>query len=407
MKRTLLIILTALTALSCKPVEHEGGLRHVSPESVGMNSEKLALIDREANLAISEGTVPGCVISVVRGDKIVFLKAYGNRQVVPDTVPMSPNTLFDLASVSKCVGTTTSIMQLIENGYCRLTDKVKMYIPDYKPWTDPQTGKEVDITIQDIMTHASGVDSYIDVPQFVERFGENRPDSLIKFIATGTGRNFKPKTDYIYSCINFVTLQNVLQNITGEKLYDYAQKHIFDVLGMKNTCYRPKETRPDLMPLVAPTEVQADGKPLWGEVHDPLARLCNGGNSGNAGIFSNCEDLSIFCAAIMNGGEINGHRILSPLAVETMVTVPSDNNPEIGRALGWDNRSESAGLRGDLFSRTRTICHTGYTGTSVVMDMDNRTAVIILAHRVHPVDTGSIGKLRARVANIVAGSIEK
>lgn len=407
MKKISAIVVIALMALSCKPAAPEGGLRHVSPESVGMNSEKLAQIDREANAAIAEGTVPGCVISVVKGDKIVFLKAYGNQQVVPDTIPMSTNTIFDLASVSKCVGTTTSIMQLLENGYCRLTDEVDMYIPDYKPWTDPETGKKVDITIQDLMTHVSGVDSYINVPRFVERFGENQPDSLIKFIATETGRNFRPKTDYTYSCLNFVSLQNVLQNITGEKLCDYAQKHIFDVLGMKHTCYRPKETRPDLMPLVAPTEVQADGKPLWGEVHDPIARRCNAGNSGNAGVFSNCEDLSVFCAAIMNGGAVNGKRILSPLAIETMVTVPSDNDPAIGRALGWDNRSESAGLRGDFFSRTRTICHTGYTGTSVIMDMDNKVAVIVLAHRVHPVDAGGTGKLRARVANIVAGSIEK
>lgn len=406
MKRIMLLAAAALMAASCVTTP-EGQLRKVSPESMGMNSQKLAQIDREANLAIEEGTVPGCVVAVVREDKLVFLKAYGNQQVMPDTIPMSTETIFDLASVSKCVGTTLSMMQLLENGYCRLSDEVNMYIPDYKPWTDPETGEEVDITIQDLMTHTSGVASYINVPSFVERFGEDQPDSLIRFIATETTRSFRPKTGYTYSCLNFITCQNIIQNITGQKLCDYAQEHVFDVLGLKHTCYRPAETRPDLMPLVAPTELQPDGKCLWGVVHDPIARRCNCGNSGNAGVFSNCNDLAVICAAIMNGGAVNGKRILSPLTVKTMATVPSDNDPWIGRALGWDNRGSAAGLRGDFFSRENSICHTGYTGTSVVMDLDNKIAVIVLAHRVHPYDQGGTGKLRARIANIVAGSIEE
>jgi len=405
MKKFLLLALICTVTVSFTP--EQGTLKKVSPESVGMNSEKLAQIDREVAVAIEEGNCPGCVVSVVRGDKIVFLKAYGNKQVVPDTIPMTTETIFDMASCSKCVGTTLSFMQLIENGYCRLTDDVKDYIPGFKPWVDPQTGKKVDITIQDLLTHTSGVDSYINVAKFVKRYGMNQPDSLIKQIATETGRAFRPKTGYLYSCLNFVTLQNILQNITGEKLCDYAQKHVFDVLGLKHTCYSPKMTRPDLMPYVAPTEVQADGLPYIGEVHDPIANLCQAGNSGNAGVFSNCEDLSVICAAIMNRGEINGKRILSPLTVETMMTVPSGNEPWIGRALGWDCRSSSAGPRGDLFSRDHSICHTGYTGTSIQMDMDQRIAVIVLTNRVHPKDEGGTGNLRARIANIVAGSIEK
>ena len=138
-----------------------------------------------------------------------------------------------------------------------------------------------------------------------------------------------------------------------------------------------------------------------------MARVVNCGNSGNAGVFSNAEDLSVIAAAIMDGGSINGRRILSPLTVETMATVPPENNPAVGRALGWDNCSDSAGLRGDLFSRTRTLCHTGYTGTSMIMDLDSKTAVILLTNRVHPYDEGGCGRLRALVANAVAGSIEK
>lgn len=414
MKRILNLLAAAALVIICTPAiyaQSPGTLKHATPESMGMNSKKLAQIDREAQRAIEEGSIPGCVISVVRDDKIVFLKAYGNKQVVPDTIPMTPETMFDLASCSKCVGTTLSFMQLIENGYVRLTDEVSMYIPNFKPWVDPDTGREVDITVQDLMTHTSGLDAYYNQASYLKKYGPATPDSLIKHIATEIGRNFRPKTRLRYSCLNFVTLQNILQNITGERLCDYAQKNVFDVLGLKHTCYRPKEEHPELMPLIAPTEMQPDGKCLLGEVHDPLARVANCGNSGNAGVFSNCEDLSVICAAIMNHGAINGRRILSPMTVETMITVPESgpdgNRPGIGRALGWDNRSGSAGLRGDLFSRTRTICHTGYTGTSIVIDMDSKTAVIVLAHRVHPADEGGTGKLRARVANIVAGSIEK
>ena len=407
MKKIFSLLAVAMLIAGCCAPAPEGALKHATPESMGMNSEKLNQIDREVARAIEEGNIPGCVVSVVRGDKIVFLKAYGNKQVAPDTIPMTPETIFDLASVSKCVGTTLSFMQLVENGYVRLTDDVDMYIPDFQPWVDPATGEKVDITVQDVMTHTSGLSPYIATASYLARFGENSPDSLIWHIAHEIKRNFRPKTGYMYSCLNFVTVQNILQNITGEKLCDYAEKNVFGKLGLKHTGYMPKERHPEWMPLVAPTEMQPDGTCLLGEVHDPLARLANGGNSGNAGVFSNCEDLSVICAAIMNGGAVNGKRILSPMAVETMATVPSDNDPWIGRALGWDNRSEAAGLRGDLFSRTRTICHTGYTGTSIVMDLDSKTAVIILAHRVHPVDKGGTGKLRARVANIVAGSIEK
>ena len=402
----LLLTLAVTFVTACDTGKEACALKRVKPEKVGMSSEILSQIGRAASLAIEEGDIPGCVVAVVKGDKLVFLEAYGNKQVYPDTVAMTTNTIFDLASVSKCVGTTLSFMQLVENGRCRLTDNADMYIDGFKPWTDSETGKTDDITIQDLMTHSSGLSAYISMGPYEKRFGADTPDSLMRVIATETTRHFKPGTDYLYSCLNFVTLQNILQKITGEDLCDYAQKHVFDVLGLRHTCYRPAETRPDLMPLVAPTEVQEDGSVLRGYVHDPLARIANSGNSGNAGVFSNCEDLAVICAAIMNGGETGGKRILSPLAVNTMASVPSDNSPSVGRALGWDNHGPGAGLRGDLFSREHTLCHTGYTGTSIVMDLDAKVAVIVLAHRVHPSDSGSAAVLRARISNIVAGAIQ-
>lgn len=222
----------------------------------------------------------------------------------------------------------------------------------------------------------------------------------------------------LYSCLNFVTLQRILERVTGEKLYEYAQRHVFDVLRLKHTCYFPLADPPAvpdadrLAGLCAPTEVQADGLPLVAKVHDPIARRVMSGNSGNAGVFSNAEDLSVICAAILGNGRLPATaktsktgRILSPAMVRVMATIPPENDPSVERALGWDKSQTGPGTRGDLFDPASTLAHTGYTGTSIVIDQKTRTAVILLTHRVHPRDEGSLARLRALVSNIVAGSI--
>lgn len=416
MKRLTTALIVASLSISALA---QTGLRTREPESHGMSSGRLAQIDKAVENAIEAKEIPGAVISVVRDNEIVYLKAYGNKSVVPYVEPMGKETVFDLASVSKCVGTTLSFMQLIENGLVRLTDNVERYIPDFKPWRDPETGETVNITVRDLLTHSSGLSPYINTNAFVNEYGENNPDQLEKYIATAVKRNFRPGSDFLYSCLNFITLQRILEKVTGEKLYEYAQKHIFDVLGLRHTCYFPLVSGPaaanasELKSLCAPTEVQADGKPLLAQVHDPIARRVMSGNSGNAGVFSNAGDLSVICAAIMNGGVLSDKkgrplertRILSPATVRLMATVPSENDPSVGRALGWDKNSSHSGLRGDLFNPETTIMHTGYTGTSIVIDLESKTAIVLLTNRVHPKDKGAVGRLRALVSNIVAGSI--
>ncbi len=395
-------IIAFFTLAACSPE----GLRTASPESMGIDPYGFVLVDSIVERSIADGNMAGAAVAVVRRDRLVFLKAYGNRQLVPEVEPMTTETMFDMASCSKCIGTTLAFMKLIEDGKVRLHDYVDQYIPDFKPWVGETVRR---ITVEQLLTHSSGLPPEVDAQAMKTLFGENCPDSLMRHIATEVPRSFEPGTDYLYSCLNFITLQHILQNVTGMKLCDYAQNNVFDALGLKHTMYLPldREIPEEILHLIAPTQVQDDGLPLRGKVHDPTARICNWGNSGNAGVFSTAEDCAVLAAALMGGGKVNGHRVLSPLTVDLMVAVPDDMAPGIGRALGWDNRSNSAGLKGDLTSRTRTICHTGYTGPSIVIDLENQLAIIILANRCHPEDSGNLSRTRAAIANAVAGHLER
>ncbi|MDD2824695.1 MAG: serine hydrolase, partial [Bacteroidales bacterium] len=289
----ILFLLGVWAFVACTQPATRSGIPVVSPESVGLNPERLALVDGVIGEAIQAGDIPGAVLAVVRHDRIAYLKAYGNRQLVPDTLPMTLETVFDLASVSKCVGTTLSIMQLVERGQLRLMDRVDQYLPGFQPWTDPETGRNVPVTIEDLMTHTSGLPPYGPTQELIERYGSPNPAGLMEYICQ-CPRDFKPKTGYQYSCLNFITLQNVLEKITGVTLAEYAQKNVFEPLGLHHTTYMPQG---ETLALCAPTELKEDGLPLVGNVHDPLARLLNGGNSGNAGVFSNATDLAVIAVA--------------------------------------------------------------------------------------------------------------
>ena len=404
--------MAALLVAACSP-KLETGIRRSTPLLQGMSAKHLALIDSAVNASIAAGDIPGAVVGVVRNGNLVYEKAFGYKSVYPEKDTMTVETMFDMASVSKCVGTTLSFMQLVEQGKVRLVDPVNYYFPDFKNWVDPETKEEVEITVQDLLTHTSGLAAYLpNVSAYINEFGTNSPDSLMMYISTRIKRNFRPGTKQLYSCLNFITLQNILEKVTGERLCDYAQKNVFDVLGLEHTTYFPlygeKPCRPgleELAKLCAPTEIQADGHVLKAEVHDPTARLANAGNSGNAGVFSNVEDLAVVAAALLNEGSYNGHRILSPLTVKKMFTVPETNAYEVARALGWDTYYTGPYTSGDIFCVDDVRGHTGYTGTSMILDPETKTAVIVLAHRVHPKDEGSTGRLRSVIASIVAASI--
>jgi len=364
-------------------------LERVIPEQIGIDSRRLHYADEIILQAIENSEIPGAVLAVVHKGKMAYLKAYGNKQVYPDTIPMDVNTVFDMASVSKSMSTAISTMILVERGQLRLLDRVDRYIP----------GFQGNINVLNLLTHTSGLPPYANVDSLQKKYGSPNPDGLIEYIATDR-RDFEPGTDFQYSCLNFITLQRIIETVSGKNLRDFAKENIFDVLEMTHTDYNPTG---ETLERVAPTEKQNDGSVLRGVVHDPLARIMNGGISGNAGVFSDASDLAILAVALLNNGEYNGHRILSPQGVKTMITVPYKLQT-FGRTPGWDSSSGYATNQGDLLNAS-TYGHTGYTGTSVVIDPDNDLAIILLTNRAHPDDKGEVVRLRALVSNAVTASI--
>ena len=363
----------------------------------------LSPCDSIINAAIEREDAPGVVLLITKKDRVVYEKAYGIRSYLPEEEKMTVGTVFDLASLSKCFGTTLAFMTLLEDKKVSLDDPVKKYIPDFEPWYDE--ADTVDITVRHLMTHSSGLFPVVYLDDFLALYGENQPDSLKTFIAKTHPRLFRPGTDFKYSCPNFIVLQEILETVTGEKLCDYAYRRIYAPMGLKSTMYLPldREIPSRIKGRIAPTELLEDGTLLCGEVHDPTARLANNGNSGNAGLFSDARDLAALCSMIMNGGKYDGRRILKKKTIALMEEVPY---PEVGRALGWDTSSPHAWFEGGL-SKHRCLCHTGYTGTSVVMDLDKKVAIILLANRVHPTDEGGMGQARVEISNLVARTIAR
>ncbi|KGF36741.1 serine hydrolase [Hoylesella buccalis] len=390
----------------------------VYPEQVGMNSMQLQNADCVINQAIREKQIPGAVLAVVRHGKMAYLKAYGNRQLIPTVESMTTNTIFDLASCTKPVATAMAVMLLIERGMLRTEDAVNMYLPHFQSWNGKQNDTTT-IRISNLLTHTSGLPPYAPVKQLSSERDADKQQVLARYIDQ-CQRQYKPGTDMRYSCLNYITLQRIIEHITHQSLRTFCAENIFIPLGMNHTDFIPcaqdkkgnwtntdqprwgKRNDADAYPL-APTEQQANGQVLKGQVHDPLARVMNAGISGNAGLFSTASDLAVLCAMLQNGGSWNGKRILSPNTIQAMRTIPSSLK-DLGRSLGWDVSSPYASNKGDLLSN-ETYGHTGYTGTSIVIDPVNDLSIILLTNCVHPHDKGNTVRLRALVANAVAASI--
>jgi uncharacterized protein YbbC (DUF1343 family)/CubicO group peptidase (beta-lactamase class C family) len=357
---------------------------------VGLTGQKLAAIASVAKEAIRTGKCPGAVVVVGQNARVIYRKAFGHRALVPQELPMTVHTIFDLASLTKVVATTTAIMQLVERGKIVLSAPVSDYWPEFKG-----NGKE-DITVRELMTHYSGLPPDLDLKPDWSGY-----ETAMKMIVDEKPI-VPPGTRFIYSDINFETLGELVRRVSGEPLDIYCSKHIFLPLGMKETRFKPPAT---LRRRIAPTQYQNGdkGKMLWGEVHDPTAYNM-GGVAGHAGLFSTADDLTIFAQMLLNGGTYKRTRILSPLTVEKMTSPQTPPDKMAVRGLGWDLDSPFASNRGELFE-VGSYGHTGFTGTDIWIDPVTKTYIIILTNRVHPDGKGDVGPMRENIATLVAAAL--
>jgi uncharacterized protein YbbC (DUF1343 family)/CubicO group peptidase (beta-lactamase class C family) len=389
-------------------------LPSVQPAKVAMSAERLAFIDAAVNEAIEKKGTPGAVVLVARHGGVVWRKAYGARAVVPRREAMTADTVFDLASLTKIVATTTSVIILVERGKLRLNDPASLYIPELKG-----EGREK-ITIEQLLTHRSGFAPDFDLSEQWSGYEE-----MLKRLYREPLRS-APGSRFVYSDINFIALGEVVRRASGHTLDEFAYENIFKPLGMRDTSFRHKEidslaqqpNDPAYLARIAPTENVRGVKSylggtgeqgtegarvLRGEVHDPTANRM-GGVAGHAGLFSTADDLAIFCQMVLNGGEYGGVRILSPLAVAEMTRPRQVTEDGGARGLGWDINTSFSSNRGDLFP-AGSFGHTGFTGTSLWIDPASETFVVFLSNRVHPDGKGDVSPLRARVANIAAAAV--
>jgi uncharacterized protein YbbC (DUF1343 family)/CubicO group peptidase (beta-lactamase class C family) len=347
-----------------------------------------AQLDQVIQTAIKSGELPGGILVIGNQGQIVHLKSYGNRALLPAIEAMTEDTIFDVASLTKVVATTSAIMKLFETGQLRLNDPVTKYIPEF------QGGKSA-ITIRNLLTHFSGLRPDVDLePEWSGYETGIRLAAIDKPVA-------RPGQRFIYSDINFIILGEIVHRVSGRLLPDYVRDNVFLPLGMTETMFQPPA---ELAPRIAPTErINNAPVPLRGLVHDPTTRFM-GGVAGHAGLFSTARDLSRFAQMMLNRGELDGVRVFSPMTVEKFTTPQSPPDQPILRGLGWDIDSPFSGSRGELFP-LGSYGHTGFTGTSMWIDPVTQSYVILLSNSVHPIVRRAITPLRSKVATVTAASL--
>ena len=365
------------------------GLPSKAPAAVGMSATRLAKIDRVLARGIKAGGFPGGVVVIGRRGATVLQKGYGNLSWSGKSPVVPDETMYDLASLTKVVATTTAIMILYDQGKIHLDDRVSQYIPGFSG------GMKDDVTIQMLLEHRSGLPAGRDLWRIALTPGEARQAVI------DTPLEYAPGTGYIYSDLGADLLGFIVEVASGERLDVFMQERVFEPLGMSDTFFRPHWTLRDH---IAPTELTPPrGYPLRGEVHDENA-FALGGVAGHAGLFSTATDLAVFAQMLLNGGELNGTRIIS----DSTVSLFTKRTQAPGtRALGWDTCGHD-GSCGKYLSQ-RAFGHTGFTGTSLWIDPDRDLFVILLTNRVHAArarrPSKVIADVRADVADAAALSV--
>jgi CubicO group peptidase (beta-lactamase class C family) len=367
-------------------------IKYLEPE-VGLNNSGLdpalaGKLDKLVKTAIGEAVAPGVAIAVGRNGHIAYMKGYGyidwNQ---PGSPAVDTNTLYDLASLTKVIATTTLAMILEEAGQLDINRTVVSYLPEFN------SPEKAQITVKQLLTHSGGLEAGANI----YRTARGRDQYLYQINARPL--EYTPGTNMIYSDWDMILLQLVMERISGKTLDVLAAEKIFRPLGMIDTQFQPSIS---LRPRIAPTQVdEARGGLLWGTVHDENA-WAMGGVAGHAGLFSTAKDLALFSMMILNGGEgVNGVRIVKP---PTIARWTARQGKESTRTLGWDS-PEGGSSAGQFFSPW-SFGHTGFTGTSIWIDPEKDLFVVVLTNRVNP--TGNNNRhvqLRRDVADMVQQAV--
>jgi uncharacterized protein YbbC (DUF1343 family)/CubicO group peptidase (beta-lactamase class C family) len=374
----------AVLALLLCGAAHQPAEKPLSPPS--LRGEQLAGLDSIVETAIREGKTPGAVVLIGNRQEIIYSRAFGFRSLEPKKVPMSEDTIFDLASLTKVIATTTAVMQLAEKGKLNIDAPVRKYWPAFG-----ENGK-TRITLRQLLTHYSGLRAGLSLKPGWSGYEA----AMRKIIAEKPSR--PPGSGFVYSDINFEALGEVVRRVSGLPLDQYCSRHIFTPLGMKETGFKISGVLRDR---IAPTQYRKN-RLICGEAHDPECYLM-GGVAGHAGLFSSAADLSIFARMLLAGGQYGGARILSPHTIE-MMTTPQSPGVQNARGLGWDLEAPFASNRDEL-PPAGAFGHLGYTGTSLWIDPVTGIYAILLTNRVHPDGKGDVRELRAQVRATVSRAL--
>jgi CubicO group peptidase (beta-lactamase class C family) len=353
------------------------------------NPQYLDSLKTSLNQAIVDSVFPGCAISVGFRGNLIFEQSFGHYTYDSNSAKVEVNSIFDLASITKVVATTTVSMILYDQGRLKLDWKVSEIIPAFQ-------GKDKNkVTIQHLLTHTSGLPGWIRF--YLDLTGKER---IIQEICNTDLIN-DPGTVYVYSDLGMIMMQNIIETITQKSLDQLVRDYITTPLGMKRTMFNPDSS---LRGEIIPTEISKWHKKLiHGFVHDENTFVM-GGVSGHAGLFSTVQDLSIFCQMYLNKGLYDNKRILTAETIE-LFTSRQNIVDRSTRALGWDTRSEQESMAGDYMSM-RAFGHSGFTGTTIWIDPDNQVFVVLLTNRVYPTrENRKISRLRPIVHNLVMKAI--
>ncbi len=349
-----------------------------------MDSSLEGRIDGAVARSLEDGQMSGCVVLIGRRAGIVFEKAYGNRCVEPQTEPMTTDTLFDMASLTKPVATATAVMLLIERGQLRLQDKVARFFPEFAA-----KGKQ-DVTVEQLLVHSSGLIPDNPLADYANGWESAKPKICELELLSEPGAKFK------YSDVNFILLGKIIEAVAGEPENEFVKREMYDKLGMRDSGFLPS----DELKARAETTEKSDDKWLKGEVHDPRSAKM-GGVAGHAGLFSTAEDMAIYATMLLQKGRYGGVRVLSPATITEMM-----RTRDIGghhRALGWDKQSGYSRNRGELMSDA-AFGHGGFTGTAMWIDPELDLYVIFLGDRLHPDGVGEVNDLAGRIGTMACAA---